>query len=788
MEDNKKNINPNQPTIEELELFFETALDMLCISGFDGYFKRINSSWVKTLGWSEDELLSKPFIDFVHPEDIKKTKETMQILLDGQEVVGFENRYLCKNGTYKYISWKSIAYLKGKIIIAAARDITEQKQAEVDLIISKKELESERDFIQKMMEIIPVAVAVVDKNGTITYANKASEDVLGIKASLTEKRTYNSPEWKTVMLDGTPYPNEMQPFMQVMKAKKSVFDIIQGIEWPNGSKKILSINGSPQINDVGEVDWIIFSMQDISERIKYEENLKKSMQQAQIAKVEAEFANKAKSEFLANISHEIRTPLNAVIGFSDLLQHMIRNPKHISYIESINTSGKSLLRLINDILDLSKIEAGMMTLNLSTVNIHHLIHEIEQIFMQKVSTKNLKLVVNIATDIPQNLFIDELRLRQILLNLVGNAIKFTDKGYIKISVERFENKLEIIKKINEQILFKSKKYENSEKNEFLDLLISVEDTGIGVPDDEKERIFESFRQQSGQDNKKYEGTGLGLSICKKLAEMMNGTIFLESEVKKGSTFYLLLKNIKENKEAIPIFIDEQEDIENISFENATALVVDDVETNRILLKEILTRFNVNVILAENGHEAIIFLEELKPDVVFMDIKMPVMDGIEATKRIKENKKTSNIPIIALTASAAISDFEKNRIDNYYFDGYMAKPVRVSDIVKELKKYLKYYLLSIDLENNVKKNSSDLDDILLESGQLYLKENISPILDKLKNSINIKEVDLLIEKLMHEKQFHHSERLVLLGQTLYEARKEYDIIKIRNVLNNISIYV
>jgi PAS domain S-box-containing protein len=968
---------------EELELFFSTTVDMLCISSFDGYFKRLNASWSNTLGWSEVELKSRPYIEFVHPDDVAKTLAIANDLRFGNEVIGFENRYLCKDGTYKYISWNSFALIKKGIIIAAAHDITEHKRFELKLIESKtelenaykmlqrsnyditllydiykrlaetvnldellhiaqdtlieflnpraigiyiydkkekalmlkshfgfpdaliktisklyvregtsgktcdreimlnilknkyenktvldilekqelknlinipllsgkeavgainfvfteendyinddlkklleaigsqlgaaifnsllysqvsqeliekerlekiqvkiqKELENERDFVTRMMEIIPVAIAVVEKNGEITYANKTSEAVLGIKPSLAEKRKYNSPEWKTIMLDGSPYPDELQPFMRVMNTKKQVFNIIQGIEWPDGSKKILSINGSPQIDQNGEIDWVVFSMLDISERIEYEENLKKSMQIAKIAKEDAEMANRAKSEFLANMSHEIRTPLNAVIGFSELLQQMINNPKHKSYIESINTSGKSLLKLINDILDLSKIESGMMTLQLSPVNIHYLIHEIEQIFKQKALTKKLKFVVDIDKDIPLNLFLDELRLRQILLNLVGNAIKFTDKGHIKISVMLMEEYNEI-SNINEQSFIDDNKQNIKNENKF-NLHICVEDTGIGVPKKEQEKIFDSFKQQSGQDNRKYEGTGLGLSICKKLVEMMNGKIYLESEVSKGSRFHVFISNIKEDS-SIPMQSHENDVDTHVYYENASAMVVDDIETNRILMKEILSKLNISVIAAENGNEALLFLEEFKPNVIFMDIKMPVMDGYEATKRIKENPKTSQIPVIALTAS--VLSLESNNM-NMIFDAYLTKPVRVSEVVYEINKYIKSIALSTSNENKVGLNKeSELKKLSSDNAAklfLYARDYILPSLMRLQNGIKMNDVDDLIKKLSDKKHSYNSRLFELFSIELSDARKNYDIIEIKKIFDNLHKFI
>ena len=242
------------------------------------------------------------------------------------------------------------------------------------------------------------------------------------------------------------------------------------------------------------------------------------------AKLEAEKANDAKSEFLANMSHEIRTPLNAVIGISELLQNSIKDDKQQNYIKTINSAGNSLLLIINDILDLSKIEAGKMELHYKPIKLHAIITEIESIFMEKVHSKEIKLFVDLPNDVPEIILFDEVRIRQILLNLVGNAVKFTEKGNVKLSIKAMPSNTGDINRFN--------------------LHLSVEDTGIGIPEVEKEKIFEAFTQISGQSIKKYGGTGLGLSITKKLVEIMNGKISVESEVDKGSIFHIEFSNVQ----------------------------------------------------------------------------------------------------------------------------------------------------------------------------------------------------------------------------------------------------
>lgn len=381
------------------------------------------------------------------------------------------------------------------------------------------------------------------------------------------------------------------------------------------------------------------------------------------AKEEAEVANRAKSEFLANMSHEIRTPMNAILGFTEILKSTEESEEKLSFINRIYTSGKSLLHLINDILDLSKIESGKMELQYNAISIKGLFQDIVNIFSNKIESKGLKLILNIDGEVPKTLLLDETRLKQVLLNLIGNAIKFTDSGYI-----------EIILKYS---------YTQGKSRSRVDLFIMIKDTGIGIPADQKERIFSTFEQVKDQENIGYRGTGLGLSITKKIIEMIGGKISVESEVGRGSTFSLYLPEveiaaIEHNKEDF--------DFKMINFSPAKILIVDDIDYNREILTHFLQEWDFDIYEASNGEKAIEMAENLKPDLILMDIKMPVMDGYEASKKIRKNRELKDTPIIAITVSTLKQDEE---VTGKLCNGYLRKPVSKQDLIEELSRYLKH---------------------------------------------------------------------------------------------------
>lgn len=478
------------------------------------------------------------------------------------------------------------------------------------------------------------------------------------------------------------------------------------------------------------------------------------------ARKEAEEANRAKSEFLATMSHEIRTPMNAILGFSEILHNSISDPKNKQYISAILGSGRTLLALINDILDLSKIESGQMHIAEEPVDIQGLVYEIVHLFQPKTTEKNIYLHLESPLEFPSALLTDEVRLRQVLFNLVGNAVKFTQEGGVIIALEAVQQ---------------------SETNLY-DLYIKVHDTGIGIESDKLERIFQLFYQVESDITRKYGGTGLGLAISQKLVELMGGTISVKSELGKGSSFIIFLPALEAS--SLTTTQHEQHDWEtqNIVFEEAMVLIVDDVDYNRELIKKYFESDKLQIMQAINGRQGVEICRQYKPSVVLMDLRMPEMNGYEATEVLKSDPQTASIPVIAFTASSMKHDEEKIR---KLFDGYVRKPVTRNEVIKALKTFLPHQTLDSSAEPLPKDFINELEVGQISQFLDTFDPTLAPIIVQLRTFVDPEVAGIFARDLVFLIRQYGIKSLIELSNQMQVAIENFDFGKFDVLLNQLD---
>lgn len=513
-------------------------------------------------------------------------------------------------------------------------------------------LVNESLLLRTVINNIPATVYVKDRKLRKVLVNKEEMKLLG----KTEKELIGKTDFDL-------YPGELaKQFeaddLQVIRHGKEIINREEHIMAHDGKSRWLLTSKTPFRDHFGNIVGLVGVGRDVTDLIETAQHLAK-------ARDEAESANKAKSEFLATMSHEIRTPMNAILGFSETLMQRINDPVNKSMLQSVVSSGKLLLALLNDILDLSKIEAGKLIISPRPTDMISIIEEMKMLFKGRAEEKNIEIVLHQQKEFPERLLLDEVRVKQVLFNLVGNAVKFTPEGLVKIDMHFIKE---------------------TEKKGVLKLQVS--DTGIGIEPDQQEIIFLPFRQQSSKANRYHEGTGLGLAITKRLVEKMNGSIRLKSIPGKGSTFTVHIPEVTIIDAADEPVSKQPVKSEQLDFNQGNVLVVDDAPSNLQLMELMLSQFNLKIKTAEGGREALEILKEYKPDLIILDILMPCMDGYETVKRIRNNKQLKDIPVLAFTA---FTHRDAHQEDDKMFDAFLHKPVDKKELFDMLQRFLKHSL-------------------------------------------------------------------------------------------------
>ncbi len=504
---------------EDLDRFFQLSLDMFCIATFDGYFVRVNPAWQTVLGFSEEEMRTSPFMEFVHPDDREATTQAMSAATAGERVIDFENRYRAKDGSYKRLQWMSAPFVHQGLIYAVARDVTDRR---------------------------------------------AAEEALQQNA----------------------------------------------------------------------------------------ERLSQLVKELEVARHRAEQATMAKGEFLANMSHEIRTPMNAIIGMTDLTLQTRLTPQQREYVKTARESAESLMTIIDDILDVSKIEARRLTLDRTPFRFRDTVEDSVKLLAPRADQKGLDLSCRIAPDVPDALVGDGGRLRQIILNLVGNAIKFTDEGEVSVNVTVDQRGANDVR-----------------------LRFTVRDTGIGIPEEKQWEIFGAFVQADASTTRRYGGTGLGLTISTQLVEMMDGRMWLDSEPGKGSQFHFVAR-FEIARDAVEPISPTANNLRNLH-----VLVVDDNATNRFILSEILASWQMRATAVDTATAALESLHRAAQQgepfhLLLTDALMPDVDGFTLAQQVARDDRLGKPKVILLTSAGASA--LKGR--GGAFAAKLAKPVKQSDLL------------------------------------------------------------------------------------------------------------
>jgi PAS domain S-box-containing protein len=560
------------------------------------------------------------------------------------------------NTVFKMLLWAAIIFPIATLMLAL---LFREQEKQLQLI-------NESNLLRTVIDNLPATVYVKDAKLRKTLVNKQELAILG--------KTYEEVIGKT---DRDFYPPEdaarfEADDLRVIRDGEEIINREENIVGPDGKTVCLLTSKTPFRDLNGNIIGLVGVGRDVTDLIETTRDLQK-------AKEAAEEANKAKSEFLANMSHEIRTPMNAILGFSDTLQQRIKEPSNKKMLQSVQSSGKALLALLNDILDLSKIEAGRLKIVPKTTDVVNIATEMQYLFKNKAEEKGVLLKLKKQHNFPERLLLDEVRVKQVLFNLVGNAVKFTPKGQVTIALEFI---LEA---------------ENTGT-----LTMQVIDTGIGIPIDKHEDIFKPFQQQSGKANRSHEGTGLGLAITKRLVEKMHGNIRLKSIPSEGSAFIVRIPEVQVLEKSPEPTSREMLKSEELEFEKSKVLIVDDAPTNIQLLQLMLSNTELETIDASSGEQALDLLNGQVPDLIILDLLMPGISGCETARRIKKQPGLHHIPIIAFTA---YSKSECPKTDEEYFADFLYKPVSQNDLFNMLQRHLPYTARKTGMQKTLESKST-----------------------------------------------------------------------------------
>ncbi|MDJ0773927.1 MAG: chemotaxis protein CheB [Mastigocoleus sp. MO_167.B18] len=664
---------------ERFRAIFEQAAVGIAQLSTDGTWLKVNQKVCEITGYSEEKLLELNFQDITYPEDLEKDLEQVKLLLAGEiSSYSLEKRYIRQNGTLVWVnitpSLVPETAESPKYFIAIIEDISDRKQAEARL----------KEASQALTELTERYELAVTGSGDGIW-----------DWNLITGYSYLSPRWKEILgykddeisnhadsFFSYLHPEDKPKVEQAIKQHfehSTPFDIECRLQNKQNEYVWIRNRGQAIRNESGTPVRMSGSISDITHLKNVEENLRQANHQLAVAKESAEAANQAKSEFLAKMTHELRTPLNSILGFTQILHRQPNlEEQQRKYLDTVLRCSNHLLNLINDILDISKIEAGAVELNAREFDLYSIIESLKQMFQIKSKSKGLQLNVEFSEDVPQYIRTDEARLRQVLINLLGNAIKFTDTGNVVLQIIKDTITKDIIPELTYP-------HTNNKVNS-CDLTFRIKDTGKGIAEENLSNIFDAF-VQAGNNQEYCDGTGLGLAISKNYVDLMGGHMQIQSSLGKGTTveFDIPITIIPKEEfvESLPkgrIVCLEPEQLKPL------ILIAEDNSDNHQLLFEILSEVGFKTIQAYNGQEAVEKWREYKPDLVLMDMQMPVMNGYQATREIKSTTEGKNTTIIIAQTSNAFNE-DKKLIMSLGCDDFISKPFQEQILLEKVAYHL-----------------------------------------------------------------------------------------------------
>lgn len=610
----------------ESDRFWQVSTDLLCTAGADGYFKRVNPAWERTLGWSEEELRSRPFLDFVHPDDIARTQaESERLTSDEYQTLGFENRYRCKDGSYRTLLWgaRSVAEKEG-LVYASGRDVTERNAAQEEL------RDSER-FLDSVLENLPNTVFVKDAEELrFVRVNRAGEALVGIpREELIGKSSHD--------LFSQEEADHFVADDRAALAGGGVVDIPEEtVETAANGPRILHTRKIAIRDEDGEPRYLLGIAQDITDRRTAERS-------ADAARAEIERASQAKNEFLSRVSHELRARVDAVIGFGRVLALDDMNPHQSESVDQIIKAGAHLLELIDEMVDIARIESGRTSLSLVPVHLGAVLADVLSLIHPLAEARHVRLICDPAESGDLHALADQQRLKQVLINLLSNAVKYNRPGG--------EVRLRCRELVSGQIE------------------IAVADTGCGMTAIQLAGLFEPFDRLGA------ESSGLGLSRSRGLVHAIGGTIAAESEPAVGTTMRVCLRRAQQpqNADGAPLRVHAPQP------ERRTIVHVDAKVSSLKLVDRLLARFpTVRLIPAMKGGMALELVREHQPDLVLLDLQLADLHGRQVLHQLKGDPVTAKIPVVILSAEANPAQFE--RLMSEGAAGCLTKPIDVGTLL------------------------------------------------------------------------------------------------------------